>query len=280
MILIADSGSTKTTWWLTGQESSPRLIHTEGMNPYFQSEENINKTFHGLMPQLDVDSRNIKAVYFYGAGCTSEKAGIVRHIIGRHFPAATIDVNTDLLAAARSVCGREAGIACIIGTGSNSCFYDGNTIAENIPSLGYILGDEGSGAYLGRQLVSDLLKGMIPNELKEKFLDQYGLTTAIVIEKVYRQPFPNRFLAGLSPFLADNLHEPVIKQLVYDAFKSFFIRNLMNYDYKNHQAGFVGSIAFRYKEILEEVATDHGVTISKIVQSPMDGLIAYHINLS
>ncbi len=277
MILIADSGSTKATWSLSNEGKIIQEVNASGINPYFQSEEEIsNDILNALLPQLNVDNKEIKSVHFYGAGCTFDKIEVVRNAIQRHIPADTVEVSTDLLAVARGVCGKEAGIACILGTGSNSCYYDGEKIVKNISPLGFILGDEGSGASLGKYLVGDLLKDMMPKGLKEKFLEQYSLTPAIIIDRAYRQPFPNRFLASLSPFLLENIHEPAIKQLVYSCFNSFFIRNVMKYDYKKYNVSFVGSIAFYYKDILEEVAKDVGIMIEKIVKSPMEGLISYH----
>ena len=277
MILIADSGSTKTTWYLSGEDIPPKEIATDGMNPYLQSEDNIQTTLlSSLLPQLTVDPAKIDAVYFYGAGCIFEKVEIVSRAIRKYIPADVVEVNSDLLAAARGLFGREPGIACILGTGSNSCFYDGENIIRNISALGFILGDEGSGSSLGKHLVGDLLKDMFPTVLKEKFLRQFNLTPAEIIDRVYRQPFPNRFLAGLSSFISENFDEPGMKQLVHDDFKAFFVRNLMKYDYQQNKASFVGSIAYHYKDILREVAKDMGISLGIILQSPMEGLIKYH----
>lgn len=277
MILIADSGSTNTVWCLGDKRKESQRFITPGINPYFQSEEEIADTISRLMlPQLPVAPEAISEVYFYGAGCTPDKVEIVRRVIEGILPNAAIEVHSDLLAAARGLFGRQAGIACILGTGSNSCFYDGSKIADTVSPLGFILGDEGSGAVLGKLLVGDLLKGMMPENLKEKFLKQFNLTPALIIDKVYRQPFPNRFLAGLSPFLAEHLEEPGVQGLVYRAFYSFFERNVMRYDYPNYAVSLSGSVAFYYADVLKEVAADMGITISQIVQSPMEGLIAYH----
>ena len=181
-----------------------------------------------------------------------------------------------MLAAARGLCGYEAGIACILGTGSNSCFYNGEEIVNNISPLGFILGDEGSGAVLGKLLVGDILKNQLPPAIKEAFLKQFDLTAPEIIDRVYRQPFPNRFLASLSPFIAQHLEEPGIRQLVLDSFIAFFRRNVMQYDYTQYPAHFIGSVAHCYKEILQEAAQETGIRIGKILQSPMEGLIQYH----
>ncbi|KAA6340594.1 hypothetical protein EZS27_011565, partial [termite gut metagenome] len=190
MILIADSGSTKTDWGVVEHGQLIRLIQTKGMNPYFQSEEEIGDEITGtLLPQLETNP--FDAVYFYGAGCTAEKTPVVNKIISERIKVTnTIEVCTDMLAAARALCGRKAGITCILGTGSNSCYYDGKEIINNVSPLGYILGDEGSGAVLGKQLLGDILKNQLTAELKEKFLIQYKLTSGEIIERVYRQPFP------------------------------------------------------------------------------------------
>ena len=277
MILIADSGSTKTNWCVAENGIQLQLLQTSGINPYFQSEEEISdRLTEELFPQLEIDKKEIEAVYFYGAGCAFEKVEIVKGTIERLTNFAIVEVYTDLMAAARGVCGRQAGIACILGTGSNSCFYDGQYIVQNVSPLGYILGDEGGGAVLGKLLVGDLLKGMISDELKEKFLKQYNLMPAQIIDRVYRQPFPNRFLASLSPFLSENMHEPMVYTLVLNSFKSFIERNVKKYDYETWPVHFTGSIAYYYKDILAEAASLTGIRIGIITQSPLKGLVAFH----
>jgi len=277
MILIADSGSTKTSWCLSENGRSIQTVQTSGINPYFQSNKEISERIEQeLFPQLEVDKNDIKSVYFYGAGCTFDKVDVVKGAIDSVMDAPDIEVNSDLLAAARGVCGRNAGIACILGTGSNSCFYDGQHITANVSPLGYILGDEGGGAVLGKLLVGDLLKGMMPEELKDKFLKQYNLTTAQIIDRVYRQPFPNRFLAGLSPFLAENIHLPAVYALVLNSFKSFIVRNVMKYDYHTWPVHFCGSIACYYKDVLAVAASETGIRMGIVTRSPLEGLVAYH----
>lgn len=181
-----------------------------------------------------------------------------------------------MLAAARSLCGHEPGIACILGTGSNSCFYDGQDIINNVSPLGFILGDEGSGAVLGKLLIGDILKNQLSAALKEEFLKQLGLTAPEIIDRVYRQPFPNRFLASLSPFLAQHIEEPAIHALVLGSFKAFLQRNVMQYDYKTYPAHFIGSVAHCYESLLQEASQASGVQIGRIFKSPMEGLIQYH----
>lgn len=276
MMLIADSGSTKTDWCVILDNTPIKRIGTKGLNPFFQSEEEIQQELtHSLLPQLPEGT--IDSVYFYGAGCTPEKAPTLRRAIADSLPVVgNIKAYSDMLAAARGLCGREAGITCILGTGSNSCFYDGKEIVNHISPLGFILGDEGSGAVLGKLLVGDILKNQLSPAIKEVFLKQFDLTVPEIIDQVYRQPFPNRFLASLSPFIAQHLEEPGIRQLVLGSFIAFLRRNVMQYDYTQYPAHFIGSVAHCYKEILQEAAQETGIRIGKILQSPMEGLIQYH----
>ena len=275
-MLIADSGSTKTDWCVILDNTPIKRIGTKGLNPFFQSEEEIQQELtHSLLPQLPEGT--IDSVYFYGAGCTPEKAPTLRRAIADSLPVVgNIKAYSDMLAAARGLCGREAGITCILGTGSNSCFYDGKEIVNHISPLGFILGDEGSGAVLGKLLVGDILKNRLSPAIKEVFLKQFDLTVPEIIDRVYRQPFPNRFLASLSPFIAQHLEEPGIRQLVLGSFIAFLRRNVMQYDYTQYPAHFIGSVAHCYKEILQEAAQETGIRIGKILQSPMEGLIQYH----
>ena len=275
-MLIADSGSTKTDWCVILDNTPIKRIGTKGLNPFFQSEEEIQQELtHSLQPQLPEGT--IDSVYFYGAGCTPEKAPTLRRAIADSLPVVgNIKAYSDMLAAARGLCGREAGITCILGTGSNSCFYDGKEIVNHISPLGFILGDEGSGAVLGKLLVGDILKNQLSPAIKEAFLNQFDLTVPEIIDRVYRQPFPNRFLASLSPFIAQHLEEPGIRQLVLGSFIAFLRRNVMQYDYTQYPAHFIGSVAHCYKEILQEAAQETGIRIGKILQSPMEGLIQYH----
>ena len=278
MILIADSGSTETDWCVVENGQPIQQISTKGINPFFQSEEEIsNEIATSLLPQLKTNA--LDAVYFYGAGCGfPDKIAMVHRAITKHLQIKReVEVNTDMLAVAHGLCQHEAGIACIMGTGSNSCYYDGKQIVSNVSPLGFILGDEGSGAVLGKLLVGDILKNQMTPELKEKFLKQFGLTPADIIDHVYRKPFPNRFLASLSPFLAQNIDEPCIHALVLGSFKSFLKRNVMQYEnFRNSKVHFIGSVAFYYKTILAEAAQEMNIQLGTIIKSPMEGLIKYH----
>ena len=277
MILIADSGSTKTDWCLVDKGALVKQVFTKGTNPFFQTEDEIsNEVEQNLLPFIE--AAKVEAVWFYGAGCAfPEKNEIVRAAIARHLDV-PIEVGSDLLGAARGLCGSQPGIACILGTGSNSCFYDGKEIVSNVSPLGFILGDEGSGAVLGKMLVGDVLKNQLPAALKEEFLSRYELTPAIILERVYKKPFPNRFLASLSPFLVEHLDVPEIHTLVLNGFKAFFERNVKQYDYKQYPVHLIGSLAYYYRSVLQEAAEQTGVRLGTIKQSPMEGLISYHSN--
>lgn len=275
MILIADSGSTKTDWCMVENGETILRFKTKGINPFFQTEGEIQKEIEtGLLPGLN--GIQPAAIYFYGAGCAfPEKNEMIRRAINRYLPA-SVEVGSDLLAAARALCGNRPGIACILGTGSNSCQYDGKEIVKSISPLGFILGDEGSGAVLGKLLIGDVLKDQLPAALKEQFLAEYALTPALIMDRVYRQPFPNRFLAGFSPFISAHLDEPAIWELATRSFMAFFTRNVMQYDYLELPVHFVGSVAWHYQIMLKDIAFNLGICPGTIIQSPMDGLIAYH----
>ncbi|OAV70714.1 hypothetical protein Barb6_01649 [Bacteroidales bacterium Barb6] len=276
MILLADGGSTKVDWCLTDKGKTVKQIFTEGANPFFRTSGDISGELRRSLAPVLSDSP-VEVVFFYGAGCLSpEKNEVIRAAIADSLPVRTIEVGSDLLVAARSLCGHDKGIACILGTGSNSCFYDGSTVAANVPPLGYILGDEGSGAVLGRRLVGACLKNQLTPGLKEKFLDRFHLTPATILDNVYKQPLPNRFLAGLSPFLLENIMDETIYKLVFNSFKDFFIKNVMQYDYRSYEIHFTGSVAFHYQSVLKEAGENTGMRIGKIEQSPMAGLIKYH----
>lgn len=277
MILIADSGSTKIDWCVVDHGKLVKQVFTCGMNALLLTEEEMQLRIATELAS-EVSDYPIDKVYYYGAGCVSEEVcNNVRNAIAASIKADHIEVYTDLLAAAHAVCDREPGIACILGTGSNSCVYDGKNITDNVSPLGYILGDEGSGAVLGKILVGDVLKNQLPQHLCDKFLEQYQLDRLTIIRRVYKEPQANRFLASVTRFLIENINEPSIHQLVYNSFKSFFVRNIANYKgYKEYKINFVGSIAFFYQDVLREVAADMGCTVGNIIQSPMDGLINYH----
>lgn len=277
MILIADSGSTKTHWCITDKTGNIKHIFTSGINPYHQTEEDIAAIIcNELMPEILTNE--IEQLFFYGAGCAfPEKKKLLHNILKKYFNPTHIEIESDLLAAARGLFGNQPGIACILGTGSNSCVYSGNEVISNVSPLGYILGDEGSGAVLGKRLISDCLKNQLPAGIKEKFLIQYNLTPEIILEQVYRKPFPNRFLAKHALFLLENLHYPEIAFIVRDEFERFIQRNIMQYSYKDYTVGFIGSVAYYFSDILKEVCGKNNIKIAAISQEPMDGLVNFHI---
>ncbi|MCM1033065.1 MAG: ATPase [Odoribacter sp.] len=278
MILIADCGSTKIDWCLLNNGKVEKQVFTLGMNAVMLTEEEMRQRIATeLTPELA--GYPVEEVYFYGAGCISpEVCGNVAGAIRANFPAAsTVEVHTDLLAAARALCGRNPGIACIMGTGSNSCYYDGTEIRDNVSPLGYILGDEGSGAVLGKILLGDVLKNQLPADLCEKFLKQFDLDRLTIIRRVYKEPQGNRFLASVTPFLIQNIDRKEIHDLVFNSFKAFFVRNIAQYKgYRELSVNFIGSIAHYYRPVLEEAAAACGCTVGNIIKSPMEGLIKFH----
>ena len=276
MILLADGGSTKVDWRLVDGNREVKRISTKGANPFMRTREDIGEELRAVLKPA-LEGYRIDGVYFFGAGCVSvEKSKPLAEAITDNVDTPKLEIDSDLLAAARGLCGDNKGIACILGTGSNSCFYDGKEIREHVSSLGYVLGDEGSGSALGKLFLGSCLKGLLTKGIKERFLDEYGLTTETILEMVYSKPMANRFLASLSPFIAKNLHDKSIYDLVYRGFREFFVRNVMQYDYRNNETHFTGSIAFHYEELLRKAAAESGVRIGIITQSPMEGLIKYY----
>ncbi|MCQ2348316.1 MAG: ATPase [Paludibacteraceae bacterium] len=289
MIILADSGSTKTHWCLMAANGQSSEFMTDGINPFYQTQDAMrNSIVNQLLPQMGhlMWAGTVTKVFFYGAGCTPEKSPFVERALKGVFKDADVQVESDIVGAARGLLQHKKGIACILGTGSNSCLYDGEQIVKNVPSLGFILGDEGGGAVLGKRLVADIFKNQLGSDLKEMFIAEYGLTQADVIEHVYRQPFPNRYLASLSKFCADHLDDKRIYDLVYDHFTEFVVRNLEQYyqdendveieDTKSLAVGFIGGIAYYYRPILQQVMDDMGFTISHIMVDPIEGLKEYH----
>lgn len=277
MIIISDSGSTKTDWRLLLNDSSIEQVKTLGFSPRFQQSDEIYTEIEGKL--LPLVKEEVNEVYFYGAGCSTERANIiVENALHKAFPNADIHVEEDMLAAARALCGNEPGIACILGTGSNSCMYDGEKIVGAMPNLGFILGDEGSAGFMGKKLVVDYIHGDMPVLLIEKFKKRFNnLTREEVVDNVYNKPMPSRYLASFTKFIFDNLSDPYCYKLVYDSFVDFFDKTVCKYpNYKNIKVHFVGSISFYYSNILRQVAIDKGVTLKNILESPIAGLTLYH----
>ena len=277
MLLIADSGSTKTDWCLCNQGAIVQNIQTQGINPYHQTEEAIEEVLRKeLLPQFEAQSSQPRVI-FYGSGCANETAcNRIKEALFKVLGTENVTVHSDLLGAARALCGHEEGIACVLGTGSNSCLYNGKEITANTPPLGYILGDEGSSAVLGRRLVGDCLKNQLPEAIRDEFLAEYQLTQEIILEKVYRQPLANRFLASLTPFLSKHREVPEVHKLLVESFTDFFVRNVKQYRRPWLPIHFVGSIANAFPAELKEAAESLGMELGTILQSPMEGLIKYH----
>lgn len=280
MKLIADCGSTKINWCVLHGNKVEKQIFTLGMNAVMLTEEEMKQRFNSeLIPELGEYGKKIEEIYFYGAGCIStEVCGNVCRALKSAVPTADrIEAYSDLLAAARALCGHHTGIACIMGTGSNSCLYDGKGITANVSPLGFILGDEGSGAVLGKLFLGDILKNQMPADLTAKFLQEYDLDLLTVIRRVYREPQANRFLASVVPFIASNIAVKEIHDMVLTSFEAFFRRNIMQYpDYAIFPVNFIGSVAFYLKDVLKEAAEKCGCKIGNIVKSPMEGLISFH----
>lgn len=275
MKLIAESGSTRTEWALVEDNHLVQRVFTEGLNPFFQTRREISRSVRLGLPE-SFFKKKLDQVYYYGAGCSSyEKKNILGASLVAQFKT-PIQVESDLLAAARGLFKCEAGIACILGTGSNSCFYDGKIIVKNVKVAGYILGDEGSGAVLGKLFLADLLKGLAPKELANEFHEKFRISVNDVMESVYNLPFPNRFLGTIAYFLGDYMDNEYVYNLLTNNLRSFFNRNVCQYDYINYPIRFVGSLAYAYPDILQEVAQEFGVEIDVIEETPMNGLIEFH----
>lgn len=285
--LIVDSGSTKASWCFaflpdTKSADGARTVTTEGLNPAVMSaeevEEKIAKALNHCLQSLSISAADVENVFFYGAGCIAGRAGVVSESISSILVDAKIYVADDLLGAARALCGHKSGIACILGTGSNSCLYDGENIVAHTPALGYVLGDEGSGAVLGRKFLNAVLKQTLPENIRKRFLQESELDMAEVINRVYRSPAPNRFLASMSKYIHGYLDEKEVRDIVIDNFEDFIRNNILAYGDEFRTINVVGSIAYHYKEQLTEAASRNGFQIGKIIKSPIEGLIEYHMS--
>ena len=275
MKLIAESGSTQTEWALVEDSRLIQRVFTEGLNPFFQTRREISRSVRLGLPE-SFFRRKLEQVYFYGAGCSSyEKKNMMGASLVAQFKT-PIQVESDLLAAARGLFKCDAGIACILGTGSNSCFYDGKIITRNVKPGGYILGDEGSGADLGKCFLSDVLKGLAPKDLINDFYEKFRISPNEVMESVYNRPFPNFFLATISYFLSNYRDDEYVSYLLRSNFRSFFTRNVCQYDYQSYPIRFVGSMAYTFSDVLREIAQEFGIELNVIEQTPMLGLIEFH----
>lgn len=274
--LIADSGSTKCEWCLLANGKKKKMI-TQGISPYFLTPEQIIELLQNELLKKIKDIA-VDEIYYYGTGLGNPaNVTLIKRVLKKLFPTAKVEANIDLLAAARAVCGNEKGVACILGTGSNSCFYNGKKIIKNSPGLGYVLGDEGSGAFLGKKVVQHFLYSTFDEDLMLRFTNQFNTGANEILEHVYKMPQPNRYLASFAIFLADNRDHYMIENIIEDGLNDFFFTHL--YKYREswlYPISFVGSVAYGFKDVLKDLCHTYELELGKVLKQPMDGLIEYH----
>ena len=275
--LIADSGATKAEWVLVNK-GKKKTLFTQGISPYFLNTQQILEL---VKDELASKLKNIvvEEVNYYGTGCANpENARSVKKALKQVFPEANIEVQTDLMAAARAVCGVEKGIACILGTGSNSCYYNGKKIVKNSPGIGYVLGDEGSGAYLGRKVIQYYLYNTFDEDLRSRFDARFVTTPVEILDNVYKKPLPNRYMATFTMFLAENRGHYMIENILEDGINDFFFQHLCKYaEVWKYPVSFVGSVAHGFKDIIQELCNSYEFELGKIYKNPMEGLVNYHL---
>lgn len=271
MTLICDCGSTKAEWVvLEGNNVSKRFI-TNGFNPTFTDNATMNDIVDGV--KKSIDNQDVNEIFFYGSGCGSDANKLrIKMIFIKYFPKSISEIYPDTLAACHALFGRNAGVACILGTGSNTCFYDGENITKSVASLGFMIGDEGSGCHIGKRIVHDYFLGLMPDNLRKKFDEKYHLDREAFLKKVYQGEQPSRYLAEFSKFASENIDNQYIKNVVVDCFEAF----IASFRLSSTNVAFVGSIAFAFQEILTQVLENHHIKCEKIIKSPMDGLIEYY----
>lgn len=276
--LIADSGATKAEWCLLNN-GKKKTLFTQGISPYFLNTDQIAEL---VKSELESHLRKftVEHLYYYGTGCSNiENAKSIKHALTRVFPSTAVNVNTDLMAAARAVCGHEKGIACILGTGSNSCFYNGKNIVKNSPGIGYVLGDEGSGAYLGKKVLQYYLYNTFDEDLRARFDARFVTTTSEILDSVYKKPLPNRYMASFALFLAENRGHYMIENIIEDGLNDFFFQHLCKYnEVWKYPVHFVGSVAYGFKDVLEQLCSSYQFELGKVLKNPMEGLVEYHNN--
>ncbi len=274
--LIADSGSTKAEWCLLDGKKK-RIFYTQGLSPYFLTSEQIQ---HIIEQELQTKMKQAvpDEIFFYGTGCSSpDNKKSVKKALHKVFPKAAISVDHDLMGAAKALCGKEKGIACILGTGSNSCFYNGKKIVKNSRGLGYVLGDEGSGAYLGKKVIQYFLYNTFDEDLMDRFAARFKTNSYEILEAVYQKPLPNRYLASFAIFLAENRGHYMVENIIEDGFNDFFFNHIYKYrESWTLPINFIGSVAFGFKDVLKEMCASYELQLGKVLQKPMDGLIKYH----
>lgn len=275
-ILIADSGATKSEWCLLNK-GRKKHIFIQGISPYFLNSEQVQAVLRDeLLPKIK--EQDISTIYYYGTGCLNpDNAKMMKKAISKIFPGTSVEVDHDLSGAAKSVCGHEKGIASILGTGSNSCYFNGKKVVKNSPGLGYVLGDEGSGAYLGKKVIQYALYGTFDEELAYKFQDKYKLTAPDILEQVYRKPLANRYLSGFALFLAENRGHYMIENIIEDGLNDFFFTHLCKYTESwKLPIHFVGGVAHGFKDVIKDLCNSYEFELGKISKNPMEGLIEYH----
>ncbi|MBA2744896.1 MAG: N-acetylglucosamine kinase [Flavisolibacter sp.] len=273
--LIADSGATKAEWCLLNN-GRKKTIFTQGISPYFLSTAQITALLEKeLVKKLKVP---VDEIHYYGTGCANpDNARIVKLALKKVFPEAKTQVNTDLMAAARAVCGHEKGIACILGTGSNSCYYNGKTIVKNSPGIGYVLGDEGSGAYLGKKVIQYFMYDTFDEDLRARFLAKFAVTPAEILDQVYKKPLPNRYLASYAMFLAENRGHFMIENIIEDGLNDFFFQHLCKYsEVWKYPVSFVGSVSAGFKDVILGLCDSYEFEPGVILKNPMQGLVHFH----
>ncbi|NOY96011.1 MAG: ATPase [Chlorobi bacterium] len=277
MILIADSGSSKTDWVLLSSQGQTETFETPGINPFFQESREVKALLVNTFPSQTRAS--VKQIFFYGAGCIKGKTDkVVIDALQQAFQGPAIEVADDMLGAARALLGNREGIACILGTGTNSCYYDGHGIVDKVPPLGFILGDEGSGAYMGKMLLNSYFKRAFPAGLEEKIRSELKLELSEALNHIYREEYPSRYLASFSHFIAENQKHPAIANLIKRSLTDFFEKNIEHYaNHNSQEISFVGSIAYYYRNFIEEIARKKLLVIGKILPKPIGGLKEYHI---
>ena len=274
--LIADSGSTKTEWCLL-ENDKPVIFNSQGMSPYFNDDVGLaNIIQNEVIPHLK--NASVNEVFFYGTGCKDpQNKKRVKQIFKRLFATAKVFVENDLFGAARSLCGEEKGIACILGTGSNSCFFNGEKIMSNSPGLGFVLGDEGSGAFLGKKVIQHFLYNIFEEDMLMRFQEKYSTSPEEILEAVYRKPLPNRYLASFTPFLAENRGHYMIENILEDGLNEFFYTHIIRYrESRKLPIHFTGGVANGFKDVIEQLCEGYDLQLGKITKTPMQGLIRFH----
>jgi glucosamine kinase len=275
-ILIADSGSTKTQWCLL-QGNKKKMIATQGISPYFLNDDTLGAILtKELLPKTGTTV--IDEIFYYGTGCSNHtNVSLIKRGLKKVYKTAKVSVEHDLLGAAKALCGNDKGIACILGTGSNSCYYNGKKVVKNSPGLGFILGDEGSGTHLGKKVLQHYLYKTFDAELTDKFESKYPHDVDDMLDSVYKKPMANRFLSSFVPFLIENRGHYMIENIIEDSINDFFFNHIYKYrESWTLPINFVGSVAFGFKDVLKQMCSDYELKLGTVIKSPMDGLVKYH----